>query len=163
MQVAPFLIPRGEIGLIDSQSFRIRLWDELWLTGNRPNVLRILRLTKTHIVITTNGIAERLEIGIGGDIEVHAAAHILYDKTITTWCRGLEVDIPDIGADERFLASFLCSVGSRLPELHSTHVLLLLGLHIIYIYLTAFPTAVVALTTIAQPLIEVCGVDGLRW
>ena len=161
MQVAPFLIPWGEVSLINSQSLRICLWDELGLTGNRPYVLRIFRLTETHIVITANGIAIGLEIDVGGDVEIHTATYILYYEAITPWCGGLEVNVPDIGTDKGFLASFLGGVGSRLPKLHSTHVLFLFGLYIIYIYLTTFPTAIVALATIAQPLIEVSGMNGL--
>ena len=51
MQVAPFLIPWCEVGLIDSQSFGIGFWDELWLTRNRPYVLWVFRFTETHVVI----------------------------------------------------------------------------------------------------------------
>ena len=51
MQVAPFLIPWCEVGLIDSQSLGVGFWDELWLTGYRPYVLRVFRLTEAHVVI----------------------------------------------------------------------------------------------------------------
>ena len=42
MQVAPLLTEGVEVSLIDGETFGISLRDKLWLTGNRPYVLRIL-------------------------------------------------------------------------------------------------------------------------
>jgi hypothetical protein len=155
MQVAPFLTEGVEVGLINRESLGICLWNELRLTGYGPHVFRILGFAKTHIVITTDRVAERLVINVGGDVEVHATAHIFHYKTIASWGSRLEVDIPYISADEILLASLFLGVGSLLPELHGTNILLLLSLYIVKVHLTALQCLIVALATIAQPLVEI--------
>ena len=44
MQLAPARTPWVEIGLIDRETFRIGLGNELWLTWNRVHMCRIDRL-----------------------------------------------------------------------------------------------------------------------
>ena len=123
-QCPPFGAPRGEVGLVDNQILRVFIGYKLWLTGNGPYMLRILRLTEAHVIIATNRIAIRLKINIGRDIKVHATAHILDDQTIAAGDGTSEIDIPHISADQCFLASLLLRSSSRFPKLHRTHILL---------------------------------------
>ena len=131
MQVAPLLHEGVEVGLIDGESLGIGLGDKLRLAGNRPHVLGILRLAKTHIVVAAHRVTERLVIHVGSNVEVHAAAYILHHQTIAPGCSALEVDVPHVGSDERLLSSLLYCVGGTLPELHHAGGLLLLRLYII--------------------------------
>ena len=154
-QVAPFLHEGMEVGLIDSKTLGIGLRDELRLTGHWPYMLGILRFTKTHIIIAAHGIAERLEVDIIGDVEVHRAAYILHHEAIAPWTMTAEVNVPHIGADQTLATGLLLGIGSMLPELHHSGILPLLGVDVIEPHLLAFPTAIVALSTITQPQIEV--------
>ena len=131
MQVAPLLHEGVEVGLIDSESLGIGLGDKLRLAGNRPHMLGILRLAKTHIVVAAYRVTERLVIHIGSNVEVHAAAYILHHQTIAPGGSALEVDVPYVGTDQRLCTGLLRSVGGTLPELHHAGGLLLLRLYII--------------------------------
>ena len=82
-QLAPLRTPRGEVGLIDGQLLRILIRNELRLTGHRPDMFGIFRLTETHVIITTDGVAIGFKVDVGGDIEVHRTAHILDHQTVT--------------------------------------------------------------------------------
>ena len=150
-----------EVGLIDGQALRIGLRDKLRLTGYGPYVFRILWFTEAHVVVATYGVTEGLVVDIRGNVEIHRAAHVFNHETVASWGSGLEVDIPDVSTHEVLLASLFIGFGSLLPELHRTYALLLLGLGIIKIYLTTFPCLIITLTTVAQPLIEVGGMDRL--
>ena len=161
MQIAPLLTEGVEVGLIDSQSLGISLRDKLRLTRDGPYVLRILGFAQTHVVIAAHGVAEGLVVNVGGDVEVHATAYILDDEAIAAWSRTTEVDVPHIRTHEVLLTCLLLGIGSRFPEGHLTCIRLLLGVHIIEPDLTAFPVAVVALSAITQPLVEVSGMECL--
>ena len=159
MQVAPLLTEGMEIGLIDGKSFGIGLWNKLRLTRYWPYMLRIIRFAEAHVIVTSHGVAERLVIDIRGNVKVHAATHILNNQAITTRGRSFEIDVPDIGAYKILLACLQTGIGGLLPEFHGTDILFLASLHIIYIYLPTFPFLVIALAAIAQPLVEICGMD----
>ena len=159
MKVGPFLHEGVEVGLIDGEALGIGLRDELWLTGHGPHVVGILGLAKAHIVVAAHGIAEGLVIDISGDVEVHRAAYILDDETVAAGDSATEVGIPHIGADEVFLACLLIGIGCFLPELHHTGTLFLLRVDIIEPDLTTYPRGVVALATVAEPLVEVGGMQ----
>ena len=161
VQVAPLLHEGVEVGLIDGEALGIGLRDELRLAGDGPYVLRILGFAQTHVVIAANGVAERLVVDVGSDVEVHAAAYILDDEAVAAWGRTTEVDVPHIGTHEVLLACLMLGIGSLFPELHRACAGLLLGVDIIEVHLTAFPVAIVALSAIAQPLVEVGGMERL--
>jgi hypothetical protein len=78
-QVAPFFHKGVKICFINSKTFGVGLWYELWLTGYGPYVFGILGLSKSHVVVATYGIAEGLVVDVCGNVEIHRTAYILND------------------------------------------------------------------------------------
>ena len=154
-------MPGLQIGLVDGEALGVGLGDELRLSWHGEHMRGVLRLAETHVVVAAHRVAVGLEIDVGGDVEVHATTHILDYQTVTARGRALEVDVPHVGADEALLTGLLLCVGHRLPEGHRTGSRLLLGVHVIEIDLPSFPCLVVALTAVAQPLVEVGGMPCL--
>ena len=124
-------------------------------------MLWVNRLTKTHVVVPPDGIAIGFVIDFVANLKVHAATHILNHQTVAAWVDGLEVDIPHICTYQVLATSLLLSSGHLFPELHRSHALFLLRVHLIEPHLPTLPGLVVALSTVAQPLVEVSSMEGL--
>ena len=160
-QFAPAFAPRLEVGLIDGESLRIGLGYELRLTGNGVDVRRVDRLAQTHVVVSANRVAIRLVVDVVADLEVHAAAHILYYQSVAAGLGSLEVDVPYIGADKGFAAGFVLRCRGRGVKRDGAHLLFALGVHVVEPHALTLQRFVVALSAIAQPLVEVGSVLAL--
>jgi hypothetical protein len=161
MKLSPTWAPRMEVGFIYSEALRIGLGNELRLTWYGGNMGWVDGLAKAHVVITANRVAIRLVVDVVSDLEVHAAAYILYYQTIATWLGRLEVDVPYIGTDKSLATSLVLRCRGGFPELDGSSLLLALGIDIIKPYGFAFPGLIVTLSAIAKPLIEVGSVQTL--
>ena len=155
VQFAPAFAPRMEVGLVDGESLRIGLRYELRLTGNGGDVCRVDRLAQTHIVVTANRVAIGLVVDVVANLEVHAAPHVFYYKSVAAWLGSLEVDIPHIGADEGFAAGLFLRCRGWHPKLDGAHLLLALGVDVVQPHTFTLQRFVVALSAIAKPLVEV--------
>ena len=106
MQFSPAWAPWVEVGFVNGKTFGIGLRNKLWLAWGREYLGGIDWLAQTHVVITANGIAERLIIDVVVHLEIHTAAHILYYQSVTTRFVGAKVDIPYIGTYQTLTAGF---------------------------------------------------------
>ena len=158
---APVRMPGLQVGLIDRESHRIHLGDELRLARDGIDVLGIDGLAEAHIIVSADGITIRLEIDVVLDIEVHAASNSLYHKAIASGDRLLEIDVPDIRAGQVLLTGLELRGSLGLPVLDGTDLLGLAGGDVVQIDALALEGLVVALSALAEPQIQVGLLDGL--
>ena len=151
----PLWVPRMQVGLIYRKAFRIGLGNELRLTRNWEHMVGVDGLAQTHVVVAAHRVVIWLEVDVLGDVEIHAAAHVLNDESIAPGAIAFEVDVPHIGTYQVLTTRLLRRVSLSLPQLHDAGLLLAARLHIVEIHLATLPSLIVALSAIAQPLVEV--------
>ena len=154
-QLTPVGMPWVQVRLVDLEPFRIDISNKLGLARHREHMSRICRFTQSHIVISPYRIVEWFEIHILCDIEVHAASDILHHQTVASGDSLPEVNIPHVRTYQVLLTCLLLISTVRLPELHGTHLFLLVAVHLIEVNFLTLPGMIVTGAAISQPLVEV--------
>ena len=130
-EFSPVGVPRMEVSKIDSESLGVGSGGELRLTRYGPHMGGVGWFAQSHIIISTYRIGIGLSVDILGDVEIHAATHILYHETVAAGFLRTEIHIPHIGAYEIFPARLVLGLGLGFPELDRSHHLFLPRLDII--------------------------------
>ena len=159
-QLAPVGVPGLQVRLVDDEARRILAGGETRLTRHRHDT-GIDGLAQAHIVVAAHGVAVRLIIDVVGDVEIHAAAHAIHDQAVAAGGILTEIDGPDGRAGQVLAARFPGALGGGLPRLHRAHQAGLAGLHVEQIDVPALIGGIVARAAVAEPEIQVGGLDGL--